>query len=48
MNFKDVVHLFVYNTFKVFLIYEYSINLPLIFAKCQSPDKSGLYHSVKG
>jgi hypothetical protein len=33
MNFKDVAHLFVHNSFKVFLICEYSINLPLIFAK---------------
>lgn len=48
MNFKDVVHLFLYNTFKVFLIYEYSINLPLIFAKCLPPDKSGLYHPAMG
>ena len=42
MNFKDVAHLFMYNTFKVFLICEYSINLPLIFAECLIQLANGL------
>ena len=44
MNFKDVIHLFMYNTFKVFLICEYSINLPLIFTKRLSWPLNGLGH----